>query len=265
MRTYILKLFTNNYSLDVSMSKWYKNMFEARLANYWIRLSDLRKEQTEEQVAFLKNKLPIGFTLDHCCGPGRLTVALSQDRPVVGLDLSRELLNEARKRGKNADAKNLYLIRGDMRHLPFKPDVFDSVLNVWTSFGYFSEQENELVLNEIGRIMRAEGMFVMDIVNPEALIRRYQEKDWSEEEQFFMLEQRNWEWETKRLKCRWIYINKVSGEVNEISFDHRLYSLSELQRMHEARGLKVTDVFGSFTKDKFDSSKSVRIVIVARK
>jgi len=64
-----------------------------------------------------------------------------------------------------------------MRHLPLRPDIFDGVINVWTSFGYFSEQENELVLNEILRVLRAEGIFVMDIINPEALIRTYQEKD----------------------------------------------------------------------------------------
>lgn len=247
------------------MSQWYKGMFEAKLANYWILLSDLRKEQTEQEVAFLKDVLPIGLILDLCCGPGRLSIALSEDRSVVGLDLSRELLNEARKRGKNANAKNLSLTRGDMRHLPFRPDVFGSVINVWTSFGYFSEKENELVLNEIVRIMRAKGTFVMDIANPEDLIRRFQEKEWSEREQFFLLEQRNWEWETKRMKCRWIYIDKASGELNEISFDHRLYSFTELQRMYEARGLKITDVYGSFAKEKFDSSKSEEIIIVARK
>lgn len=247
------------------MSRWYKGMFEAKLANYWILLSDMRKEQTEQEVAFLKDVFPRGITLDLCCGLGRLSITLSEDRSVVGVDLSRELLNEARKRGKNADAKNLSLIRGDMRHLPLRPDIFDGVINVWTSFGYFSEQENELVLNEILRVIRAKGIFVMDITNPEAIIRRYQEKDWSEIEHFFLLEQRNWEWETKRMKCRWIYIDKTSGELNEISFDHRLYSFSELQRMYEARGLKITNVYGSFAKEKFDSNKSWEIIIVARK
>jgi len=67
------------------------------------------------------------------------------------------------------------------------------------------------------------------------------------------------------MKCRWIYIDKASGELNEISFDHRLYSFTELQRMYEARDLKIKDVYGSFAKEKFDSSKSERIIIVARK
>jgi len=67
------------------------------------------------------------------------------------------------------------------------------------------------------------------------------------------------------MKCRWIYIDRASGELNETSFDHRLYGFSELQRMNKARGLKITDVYGSFTKEKFDSSKSERTIIVARK
>jgi len=247
------------------MSQWYKSMFEAKLAKYWILLSDLRKEETEQQIAFLKDTLPQGLTLDHCCGPGRLSIALSKDRSVVGLDLSRDLLNEAKKRGKNAKAKNFYLIRSDMRHLPFKPEVFDSVINFWTSFGYFSEQENELVINEIAQVMRVKGTFLIHIANPETLIKVYQEKDWSEQEQFFLLEQRNWDWENKRMKCRWIYVDKASGEIKETSFDHRLYSFSELRRLFEAQGLKITDVYGSFTKEKFDASNTLRIIMVTQK
>jgi len=248
------------------MSKWYKGMFEAKLAKYWTLLSDQAKEQTKQQAAFLEEVLPKGgLILDHCCGPGRLSITISKDRPVVGLDLSTELLREARKRGRNASVKNLNLIQSDMRYLPFRPGVFDSIINFWTSFGYFSEQENELVLNQILRVMKTNGTFIMDIVNPESLIRRYQEKDWSESESFFLLEQRNWEWETKRMRCRWIYIDKMNGEVNEVNFDHRLYSFNELKRMFEARGLKITDVYGSFTKEKFDSNNSTRIILVARK
>jgi len=265
MRAYILKVVYKKHTVECFMSKWYKTMFETKLAKYWILLSNLRKEQTEQHVSFLKNVLPKGLTLDHCCGPGRICVALSEDRSVVGLDLSRELLNEARKKGRNTNTKNLYLVRSDMRNLPFRHDVFDGVINLWTSFGYFSEQENELVLNEIFRVIRTNGTFLLDIANPENLIRRYQEKDWSEEEHFFLLEQRNWEWETKRMKSRWVYVNKTSGEIDEVSFDHRLYSFSELQRMFEARGLKIAEVYGSFNKEKFDADKSTRIIVVARK
>jgi ubiquinone/menaquinone biosynthesis C-methylase UbiE len=247
------------------MSKWYKRMFEAKLGEHWIQLSDLRKEQTEQHIAFLRDTLPTGLTLDHCCGPGRLSIPLSKDRSVVGLDLSRELLNRTKSRIDGIGAENLNLIRGDMRYLPFRSDLFDSAFNVWTSFGFFSEEENELVLNEIVRVTGVRGVFVMDIANPEFLIRKFQEKDWSEEKEFFLLEQRSCDWKTRRFWARWIFIDKSSGQVSEIDFDHRLYSFNELKCMFEERGLKITDVYGSFTKEEFDSGKSVRIIIVARK
>ena len=152
-----------------------------------------------------------------------------------------------------------------MRHLPFQSNFFENVVNFWTSFGYFSEKENKLVLDEIARVLRTNGIFVMDIANPEGLIREYREKDWSEEEQFFLLEQRNWDWESKRMRCRWIYIDKASGEISEIGFDHRLYSFNELRRLYEADGLKVTDAYASFGREKFDPTRGTRMIIIARK
>jgi len=35
--------------------------------------------------------------------------------------------------------------------------------------------------------------------------------------------------------------------------------------MYEAYGLKITDVYGSFTKEKFDAAKNARMIIEARK
>jgi len=247
------------------MSKWYKSMFEGKMVEYWLQISDLRKEQTEEQVAFLRETLKDGLTLDHCCGPGRLFIPLSHDKPIVGFDLSRFLLNEARKRAKKAAVKNVHLIRADMRHLPLQPNLFENVLNFWTSFGYFSDKENKLVLKEIARVLRTKGMFVMHIANPEGLIREYQEKDWSEEEHFFHLEQRGWDWESKRMRNRWICVDKANGEISEICFDHRLYSFNELKRLFEAEGLKVTDAYASFSREKLDPSRGTRMIIIARK
>jgi len=174
-------------------------------------------------------------------------------------------LDEARKRAKKAAVKNLHLIRADMRHLPFKSNLFENLINFWTSFGYFSEKENKLVLKEIARVLRKSGIMVMHIANPEGLIREYQEKDWSEEERFFHLGQRNWDWESKRMRNRWICVDKANGEISEIHFDHRLYSFNELKHLFEAEGLKVTDAYASFSKEKLDPTRGLRMIIIARK
>lgn len=247
------------------MKNWYKKMFEGNLVKYWLSISDGRKEVTEMQVSFLRDVLKNGLVLDHCCGPGRLSIPLSSHMPIVGLDLSRFLLLKAKKRVKKANIENLHLVRADMRHLPFRLEVFDDVVNFWTSFGYFSEKENETVLREIAAVLKSKGILVLDIANPGWLLRNFKEKDWTEDERYLSLQQRSVDWKTKRWKSKWIVVNKQTGEIDEINFDHRLYDLQELRELLKREGLETTQVYGSFKKEDFDEAGSNRIVILSIK
>src|SRR6185437_6484141 len=57
-------------------------------------------------------------------------------------------------------------VRADMRVLPFAGASFDLVVNLFTSFGYFSsDEENRLVLSEVNRVLRRDGVFVLDYLN----------------------------------------------------------------------------------------------------
>jgi len=247
------------------MNRWYKKMFEGNLGKYWLNISDRRKEVTDLQVSFLTDVLKKGVVLDHCCGPSRLSIPLSAHMPVVGLDLSMYLLQTAKKRAKQAKTRDFYLVRADMRYLPFKSGVFDDVINFWTSFGFFSEEENETVLREIATVLKSEGIFVLDIANPGWLVRNFREKDWMEEEKYLSLEQRSLDWKTKRMKCKWIVVNKKTGEIDEISFDHRPYDLQELRELLKREGLEITQVYGSFEREDYDEAGSNRIIILSKK
>jgi hypothetical protein len=53
-----------------------------------------------------------------------------------------------------------------MRRLPFRHGAFDLVVNLFTSFGYFLEDEqNQLVLDEVATAVPAGGLFVLDYLN----------------------------------------------------------------------------------------------------
>lgn len=240
-------------------------MFEGNLVKYWLSVSDGRDEITEIQVSFLKNILKKGLVLDHCCGPGRLLIPLSAYMAVVGLDLSMYLLQTAKKRAKRANTANLYLVRADMRHLPFRSEVFDGVINFWTSFGYFSEKENRTVLKEIATILKNEGTFILDIANPGWLVRNFRERDWTEEKKYLSLEQRSVNWKNKRMKGKWIVINKQTKEIDEINFDHRLYDLQELKELLHRENLETTQIYGSFRKEDFNEARSNRIILLSIK
>jgi SAM-dependent methyltransferase len=63
-------------------------------------------------------------------------------------------------------------VAGDMRQLPWT-DRFDRVLCWSTAFGYFSDDVNRAVLDEIARVLRPGGRLVMDVDNLTAFLAAY--------------------------------------------------------------------------------------------
>jgi ubiquinone/menaquinone biosynthesis C-methylase UbiE len=103
--------------------------------------------------------------LDIGCGMGRHALALAgYGYEVTGVDLSGILLAEAHKH----DAKGtVRWVEGDMRKLPFAEESFDATVNLFTSFGYFSlEEDNVDVLRGIRKVLRPDGSFLIDFLNP---------------------------------------------------------------------------------------------------
>jgi SAM-dependent methyltransferase len=240
---------------------WYENLFKGKWANFWVEKYEEFSERTMDEVEFLKGILVRGVTLDLCCGAGRHSIPLSSYGDIISLDLSRDLLSTLKTRG----GKNVNPIRGDVRKLPFKEESFNNVINVFTSFGYFGDEENELVLQEISRILKPQGIFVLDMANPIWVIRNFREIAWDESTSCYVLERRSLDWSSKRMKNQWILVDKEKGKIDELSFDHRLYDLNELKNLLTKVGLEVIDVFGSFKKEEFQEASSRRIVIVAKK
>ncbi|RAU90976.1 bifunctional 2-polyprenyl-6-hydroxyphenol methylase/3-demethylubiquinol 3-O-methyltransferase UbiG, partial [Paenibacillus sp. YN15] len=120
------------------MAAWYEESFgEDYLLVYKHR--DLHGAQVEVKRMANWLRLPAGSRiLDLCCGMGRHSVALADEGyRVTGLDLSKVLLAEARKLDNSG---RITWVEGDMRRLPLD-GPFDAVVNLFTSFGYFEEEQ----------------------------------------------------------------------------------------------------------------------------
>jgi SAM-dependent methyltransferase len=79
----------------------------------------------------------------------------------VGLDLSPSLLRTARAGDHDAP-----LVRSDMRVLPFADASFGLVVNLFTSFGYFRDDDQHLrVIREVARVTRHGSWFVLDYLH----------------------------------------------------------------------------------------------------
>lgn len=153
--------------------EWYRDWFgEEYLALYPHR--DAMEARAAVSLVLETCGRPAGPLLDLACGAGRHMLEFeNQGMHAIGLDLSSPLLHQARRRGGD-----LMLVQGDMRHLPFGDGSFDMVVNFFTSFGYFAApEEDEQVLDEIRRVLREEGRFMLDFLNAERVRQNLVERD----------------------------------------------------------------------------------------
>ncbi len=139
--------------------------FEAWFGEDYLRIYQHRDETEAEHVVDLIARFLEGHdirsVLDLGCGAGRHSRALRERWWTVGLDLSAALLKIARREMPDAP-----YVRADMRELPFVPESFDLVVNLFTSFGYFEDdRENERVLVRVCDALRRGGTLVIDFLN----------------------------------------------------------------------------------------------------
>jgi ubiquinone/menaquinone biosynthesis C-methylase UbiE len=239
--------------------QWYESFFET---DEWLLLAQAHPaERADAEAAFVAERLPAGArVLDVPCGTGRISVPLAERGfAVSGLDISNRVLEVAR-----AAAPELDFRQGDMRELPWADASFDAVLNLWTAFGYFENQEeDERALAEAARVLDAGGIFVLDTVNQAALVRGFRPQGWQELEGTLLLEQREYDLVTGRDQSYWTFVNE-SGERTELAFDHRLYTAPEYVDMLRRAGFEPTGFFGGLDGSEL-TPDAWRLVIVASK
>jgi SAM-dependent methyltransferase len=192
--------------------------------------------------------------LDLACGYGRHLEKLHDaGYQAVGLDLSARLLRDAAKRPGVAGS----LVRGDMRYLPFRDGAFDALVNFFTSFGYFaSEEEDELVVRQMRRVLRPGGTFLLDYMNAPWVIANL-EAETDVEQGGRRVRQRRWIEEGQVIKRIEIFPSgedgvRVAGAPQVFHERVRLYDPEELMVLLANNGLAVRTRFGGYAGAPFD-------------
>ncbi len=243
--------------------QWYVNIFN-EMGTDWEAIVNTR--DTEKEARFVEDVTPKkGVTLDLCCGTGRHSIALCRkSRNVIGMDLSKNLLAIAKVRTKEARA-NLPLVRADMRCFPFRDDVFNTIINMFTSFGYLpSEIEESKSLSEVNRTLRKNGRFLLDLANRDHIVRNSCERDWAEFEPYYLLERRSLDLKNSKLISQWTLIQKNDSKAKSIRHEVRLYTFTRIEQLCKEAGLAVKKVYGGYEKQEF-SIDSSRMIVLALK
>jgi SAM-dependent methyltransferase len=140
---------------------WFEEWFGEDYLRIYQHRDETEAEHVVDLIARLMEGQSIDSVLDLGCGAGRHSKALCERWWTVGLDLSAALLRIARREIPDAP-----YVRADMRELPFAPESFDLVVNLFTSFGYFEDdRENARVLLRVCDALRPGGSLVIDFLN----------------------------------------------------------------------------------------------------
>jgi len=218
-----------------------------------------------DEVISLFDPQPGARLLDLACGQGWLTIPLAQRGfQVTGFDLSGALLTRAEQAADQAGV-TVEWVRGDMRDLPSEwTKRFGCVTLTLSEFGCFSDQsDNQRVLDEVARVLKAGGRFLLDIVaNRDGLVVRGETRGFLEGDGFFVSESRSFDLITgvHHVVYHWYH----QGQRHETKWQIHAYTPPEVVRMLGTAGLQVVAMYGSLAGD-YLVRDSMGMVFVAQK
>jgi SAM-dependent methyltransferase len=217
-----------------------------------------------KEVEFLAKQLGLDAPakiLDLACGHGRHANRLAElGHDVTGVDRSAGFLAIA---GKDGDTKGVTVnyMQQDIREITFAAE-FDVVIMMFVSFGYFSDEENFRVLQNVARALKPGGLFCLDIGNRDAFMRLFAPHAVKEIGGDLMIDRRSFDIFTGRLVNKRIMIR--NGKRKDAPHYVRLYNYNEIQDLLARAGFEIRKVFGDLDARPL-AIDAIRMVIIARK
>jgi ubiquinone/menaquinone biosynthesis C-methylase UbiE len=199
--------------------------------------------------------------LDLACGHGRIANRLAErGARVTGLDATPLFLEHARrdaaKRGVEVD-----YVFGDMRSVPWPNSRFERVISWFTSFGYFSDDDNQTVLAEAHRVLRPAGRLLIENNNLAELLPRWLPAVVVERDENFMIDRSTFEPTTGRAVTERTCAR--DGQVRRFRFEVRMFIGVELKTWLLAAGFDSVDQMDH--EGATLAARSGRMVSIARK
>jgi SAM-dependent methyltransferase len=192
--------------------------------------------------------------LDLACGKGRHAIYLNQlGFDVIGADLSENSIAEATKNSNSS----LHFQVHDMRE-KFE-DKFDAIFNLFTSFGYFeNDADNLKTLIAIKDSLTEHGFAVIDFMNVNQVIANLVPEETKTVEEI--------DFHIKRyVKDGHIYKEiafEDQGESYHFTEKVQALTLQDFQAMMEESGIYLLDIFGDYKLKKFHKTESERLIMI---
>jgi SAM-dependent methyltransferase len=236
-------------------TSWYTSWFDTPYYHILYKERNYREAQIfMDNLTHYLNLPEKAKVLDLACGKGRHAIYLNQlGFDVVGADLSENSIAEAQKNANDT----LRFVVHDKRE-PFQ-EKFDAIFNLFTSFGYFEHQDDDLkTLTSIKNSLSEYGFAVIDFMNSQNVIEHLIPE------------------EIKKVDDISFYIKRYVKDgfiIKEINFEDkgqsyhftekvRAYTLEDFKKMMEETGIYLLDTFGDYKLKKFHKNTSERLIMI---
>ncbi len=261
IRIYYEPIFKHITFSDMSSDSWFESWFDSPLyEQLYANRDDAEAARLVDWVSGQFPPVDHSRILDLGCGRGRHSLLLaSKGYEVTGVDLSLHAINKARQKAREANIQNVRFETGDMRS--WRKSPFDLVCNLFTSFGYFDEDNDNLhVVSNIKANLKTGGYLVMDYLNPSYVRETLVPEETTELGELSCRIHRHIEngMVVKSLS----FVSREDGR--SVSFQERvkLYDLQWFETAFTAHDMNIARLCGDYSGGGFDSLKSTRMVMV---
>lgn len=243
-------------------SEWFKDWFNT---DEYLNVYQHRNESdAEAHIKLILDNIILpdkAKILDMACGAGRHSIILARKKfNVTAVDLSEKLLSVALKLSQLENLE-IKFIHTDIRNFS-TDEKFDLVLNLFTSFGYFEEDdENFAVLKKAYDLLNNKGYFVLDFFNSEFITKNLIEFTSEKIQNSQIIQHRKIQ--DKRVIKKIIIATPDNKREYEESV--RMFTYEELKMMLIKIGFDIYKTFGDFLGNNFDNSESPRLIFICRK
>jgi len=243
---------------------WHEEIFDE---NYLKTLPFLTPQATQAEAKFVLDSLgirPGGQVLDVGCGYGRHAMEFAAHGfHVVGVDSSLPMLlrgaDESQRRGLTIN-----FVHGDMRELDLDTQ-FDGAYCLFSTFGYFDDDENKRAAKNIARALKPGMRCVFEVLNRDYLVRDLPTRVWWEGDGCVVLEEVEFNYFTSRVVSKRSIVFEDARQIEQ-EITMRSYSLHELGKLLHSVGFRVVEISGSMaTRGRFFGAHSRDLIMVVER
>lgn len=242
------------------MSDWFETWFDSKYYHLLYANRDDKEAQKFIQALIAHLQLPQGSAvLDLACGKGRHARMLHElGFEVTGMDLSEMNI----KLAKEESADEISFIQQDMRE-EIPNYQCDLVVNLFTSFGYFDDiNDNYKVLESIYNMLAPKGKLIIDFFNADWVKSQKIEKGVCHKENVSF--SFNKKIENGFIVKEIVFEDKNIGKTGRYKESVQLLSQQDFENLLQESGFRIVNIFGDYQLGQF-SSASERLIIEAEK